>query len=184
MFYHDLPRISKFFLLLLNKINPYKFAKKIGVRINPTVHLYGNIHWGSEPWIIELGNNIYLTDDVSFITHDGGYYLFRDEIPDIEITKPIVVKNNVFIGVGSVILPGVTIGNNVVIGAHSVVTKDVPDNSVVGGNPARILRSIDEYKAKLIKESLHVGHLSPREKDLAMQKIYGFDGKGNKIGEK
>lgn len=117
MFYHDLPRISKFFLLLLNKINPYKFAKKIGVRINPTVHLYGNIHWGSEPWIIELGSNIYLTDDVSFITHDGGYYLFRDEIPDIEITKPIVVKNNVFIGVGSVILPGVTIGNNVVIGA-------------------------------------------------------------------
>lgn len=58
-------------------------------------------------------------------------------------TAPIVIGNNVWIGGGVIIMPGVTIGNNVVIGAGSVVTKNVPDNVVACGNPCRVMRSND-----------------------------------------
>lgn len=181
MFYHNQPKIVKIYLQILKKISPVKYAKKIGVRLPKTTKIYGSIGWGSEPWIIDLGENVILTNGVTFLTHDGGYYVLRNEIPDLEITKPISVGNNVFVGLNAIIMPGVKIGNNVVIGAHAVVTKDVPDNVVVAGNPARIIKTLDEYKAKVASESLHVGHLKPKEKDLAMQKIYGFDGKGHKI---
>ena len=58
--------------------------------------------------------------------------------------KPVVIGNDVWIGGGCTILPGVTIGNNVVVAAGSVVTKDVPDNCIVGGVPAKIIREIED----------------------------------------
>lgn len=84
------------------------------------IHLYGNPSWGSEPWLITLGNNVHITAGVKFITHDGGTLLFRDRVPDLEITKPIVIGNNVYLGNDVIVLPGVTIGSNVVIGAGAV----------------------------------------------------------------
>lgn len=60
-----------------------------------------------------------------------------------EYGKPVNIGNNVWIGGGSIINPGVTIGDNVVIASGSVVTKDVPDNVVVGGNPAKIIKQIE-----------------------------------------
>lgn len=59
-----------------------------------------------------------------------------------EAAKPIVLEDNVWLGGGAVIFPGVTVGKNSVVGAGAVVTKDVPPNVVVGGNPARVLREI------------------------------------------
>jgi maltose O-acetyltransferase len=61
-----------------------------------------------------------------------------------EYTRPIVIKDNVWIGASATINPGVTIGNNVVVGAGAVVTKDVPDNVVVAGVPAKVIREIDQ----------------------------------------
>ena len=63
-------------------------------------------------------------------------------------TKPIKIGNDVWIGVNVTILPGVTIGENAVVGAGAVVTKDVPDNAVVVGNPARVIRYLDADKFK------------------------------------
>lgn len=60
----------------------------------------------------------------------------------------MTIGNNVFIGAGSVVLPGVTIGNNVVIGANSTVTHNIPDNSVAVGSPARVISTLDEYLEK------------------------------------
>lgn len=57
--------------------------------------------------------------------------------------KPVVLKKKCWIGAGSTILPGVTVGENAVVGAGSVVTKDVPDNAIVAGNPARLIRMIE-----------------------------------------
>ena len=61
----------------------------------------------------------------------------------LEYAKPISIGNDVWVGGGAIICPGVTIGNGVVIGAGAVVTKSVPDNVFVGGNPARIIKEID-----------------------------------------
>lgn len=114
---------------------PIEYVKKIGVQLRGDVHFYTSPlgMFGSEPWMITIGHNVYITDEVRFITHDGGTLPLRQEVPDLEITKPIVLGDNIFIGVRSIILPGVHIGNRCIVAAGSVVTKDVPDNSVVGG---------------------------------------------------
>ncbi len=172
--------ISKIIKYYLKKRNPAAWAKRIGVNFSYGVHLFGDVNWGTEPWIITLGNNVYITAGTKFITHDGGTLLFRDRVPDLEITKPIVVGNNVYIGNNVIILPGVTIGNNVIIGAGAVVSKDIPDNSVAVGVPARVIKTADEYFEKISKESLHLGHLKGQEKDKALMEYYGY--KGNSKG--
>jgi len=161
--------------LLLRK-NPVLYAKHIGVNMGSNLHLYGSVSWGTEPWIITVGNNVHITQGVKFITHDGGTLLFRNQVPDLEITKPIVIGNDVYIGNNVILLPGVKIGNKVIIGAGAVVSKDIPDNSVAVGVPARVIKTADEYFEKIQKESLHLGHLKGEEKDRALQEYYGYTG--------
>lgn len=108
----------------------------------------------SDPKLIKLHNNVIITSGVTFVTHDifdqGINYINPDnKIPTLY--KPIEIMDNVFIGCNSIILGGVRIGNNVVVAAGSVVTKDVPDNSVVAGNPAKVIESFDEYLKKRYK---------------------------------
>ena len=67
---------------------------------------------------------------------------------NISTCKPVHIKRNVWIGVNVTILPGVTIGENAVVGAGAVVTKDVPDNAVVVGNPAKVIKYLDAEKFK------------------------------------
>ena len=167
--------------ILLRKTKPIKYAKKVGVNFpDGGLHIYGSVNWSTEPWIITIGNNVHITDGVKFITHDGGTLLFRQYVPDLEITKPITVGNDVYIGNNVVILPGVNIGNRVVIGAGAVVSKDIPDNSVAVGVPARVIKTADEYFEKLQQESLHVGHLNGEERDKKLKEIFGY--KGNSKG--
>lgn len=156
--------------------NPVKYAKKIGVNFGEGLHLYGKIAWSTEPWLITLGNNVHITQGVRFICHDGGTLLFRDRVPDLEITKPITVGDNVYIGNNVLIMPGVTIGSNVVIGAGAIVSRDIPDNSVAVGVPARVIKTADEYFEKLQRESLHLGNLKGQEKDKALMKYFGYKG--------
>lgn len=62
----------------------------VGVNhVRGSLHLYGKINWGTEPWLITLGKNVHITDFVKFITNDGGALLFRHLVPDLEITKPL-----------------------------------------------------------------------------------------------
>lgn len=168
---------------IVGKINPVKYAAKIGVNIHnkSAVHIYGNVSWSTEPWIITLGDNVHITDGVKFITHDGGTLLYRNRVPDLEITKPINVGDDVYIGNNVIILPGVSIGNNVVIGAGAVVTKDIPDNSVAVGVPARVIKSADDYFEKIQRESLHLGNLKGVEKDKKLMEHYNYNGKSKGI---
>lgn len=174
IFNRNLRIILKLFIDIYSRIWPEKYARKIGVNIGNNPHFYGKIFWGTEPWLITLGDNVYITNQCKFINHDGGTLIFRDIIPDLEITKPIVIGNNVYIGEETVFLPGVKIGTNVVIGARSVVTRDIPCNSVAAGVPCKVIKSRDEYLEKIKKESLHLGHLKGKEKDEALKKYYGY----------
>lgn len=99
---------------------------------------------GGWPWLINVGDNVTFSTNVTVLAHDASPTKFN--IP----TKIGIVKigNNVFVGTGVIILCNTRIGDNVIIGAGSVVSGDVPSNSVVAGNPAKVICSIDEFKAK------------------------------------
>lgn len=172
----------KLYKFVVDKKNPEKYAAKIGVNFPAgDVKFYGGINWGSEPWIITIGHNVFITSGAKFITHDGGTLIFRNRVPDLEVTKPITVGNNVYFGNNVTVLPGVHIGNDVVVGAGAIVTKDVPDNSVVAGIPARVIKTTDEYFEKLQRESLHLGHLKGEEKDRALMKHFHYQGNSKGI---
>ncbi|WP_158857706.1 acyltransferase [Lunatibacter salilacus] len=119
------------------------YAKKRGVKIGQNCSIYTK-HFGNEPFLIEIGNNVTLADDVKLITHDGSGSLFGREYR----FRRIEIGNNVFVGMNSLILLGVKIGDNVIVGAGSVLTKSVPPNSVVAGNPARIISTYERFVEK------------------------------------
>ena len=156
--------------------DPVAFARSLGVRINGRVTFYGIDRgmFGSEPWMISLGDNVYVTAGVQFITHDGGTLILRKDFPDLEWTAPITIGDDVYIGVRSLLLPGVTVGSRVIIGAGSVVTHDVPPNTVVAGVTARPLMTVDEYLARMRAKSLGCGHLPADAKAEAIKAHYGI----------
>ena len=140
------------------KSDPVGYARKIGVAVGENCRLLGVDRgtFGSEPYLVRLGDHVSLTNGVRFLTHDGGVWIFRDEYPEIDVFAPIVIGNNVYIGYNSMILPGVTIGDNCVIGAGSIVTRDVPSGVVAAGVPARPIRTIDEYWDRVDEKSFHI----------------------------
>lgn len=170
-----LGRIYHFFyyrFLILK--NPALFAKKIGVNVKGSLFLYGPTPgmFGSEPWLITLGDNVHIVSGTNFVNHDGGVLILRHKHPKLEITKPIEVGNNVYFGMNTTIMPGVKVGDNVIIGACSLVNKDIPSNSVYAGMPAKFIKTIDDYTLKCIDESLELGHLSAIEKDKALRQLF------------
>ncbi len=115
------------------------------------VPLYANL--------IRIGNNVHIASKVDFITHDithvvlnnlpkfaGGGTEIQEKIGCIEI------KDNVFIGSNTTVLGGVRIGKNVIVAAGSLVNKDVPDNSIVAGIPARVVGSFEDFVNKRMAE--------------------------------
>jgi len=116
---------------------------------------------------------VHITSGCQFVTHDGGTLILRSEVPDLELTAPIVIGNDVYIGMRTIILPGVTIGNRCIIGAGSVVTRSIPDNTVAAGVPARVIKSTDEYLQSAKARSLKLGHLRGEEKARALKAHFG-----------
>lgn len=98
----------------------------------------------SHCWLIRIGNNVTLAPRVHILAHDASMH---NELGYTYIA-PVTIGNNVFIGAGSIVLPGVTIGDNVIIGAGSVVSRDIPADSVAVGTPAQRIRSYQEFIEK------------------------------------
>ncbi len=119
---------------------------------------------GGEPWLVSLGNHVTVTSEVRFITHDGGVWVFRDEHPEVELYGRITVGDNVFLGLGCTLMPGVTIGDNAIVAARAVVTRDVPAGTIVGGIPAVPLGTIEAYWEKRSADFTFVRSLPPDEK--------------------
>lgn len=123
----------------------------LGVKVGNGCRIYTH-HFGTEPWLISIGDRVTVTAGVKFLTHDGTTWLMRDEKGRRYRYAPIQVGSDVFIGVDALIMPGVRIGNRVIVGSGSVVTKSVPDGSIVAGNPARIIGSYDDYRQRALRE--------------------------------
>ena len=126
--------------------SPESYARKIGVSIGSGC-LISTRDFSSEPWLISIGDNVRIAKEVQFFTH-GGIWSIRKmdkKYSGLEYFGKICIKNNVYIGHGAKIMPGVTIEENCIIGAGSIVTKSIPKGSVVAGNPARFVSTIGEF---------------------------------------
>lgn len=101
---------------------------------------------------IELGDRVAISDQAVFLTHDytctNALRAIGEPPPrDMALVGGIKIGNNVFVGMRTIILPNTQVGDNVVIGAGSVVKGKIPANSVVAGNPAKVITTIENYAA-------------------------------------
>ena len=158
------------------RANPAERAELVTSRLSVETGggccFFGNVDFGSEPYLVQLGDSVGLSDGVRFVTHDGGLFVLNNLglLPSPDLPQKcdsfgrITVGNNVFIGMDTIILKGVTIGDNVVVGARSLVTRDLPSGAVYAGSPARFLKSIDEYAAGVSKNCVPTAKMPKDEK--------------------
>ena len=138
--------------VVLNKYNDFTIADYFRTQ-GATVGKYNRLEirtLGPEPYLISIGNHCTVAPNVSFATHDGGVWLFTEEFPDLQKFGPIKILDNCFIGMSSIIMANVTIGPNAIVGAGSIVTRDVHPNTIVAGNPARPISSVEMYREKVL----------------------------------
>lgn len=143
-------------------VSPEKYAKHIGVTIGLNC-LISTRYWSSEPYLIKIGNNVQVTDNVLFYIHGGN--CIRKEYPDFDVFGKIEIEDWAYIGAWSHIMAGVTIGEGSLVAAGSVVTKSVPPHTVVGGNPAKIICTTQEFLERNEKYNLHKRLLGNEKKD-------------------
>lgn len=110
-----------------------RVGRNVFINQNCTFYDLGGLH---------IADDVMIGPNVNIIT--TGHPLDPSQRRSVTIGKRIVIERNVWIAAGATIIGGVTVGENSVVAAGSVVTKDVPPNSLVGGNPAKLIRSIDD----------------------------------------
>lgn len=112
------------------------------MRIGPDTGIMPGCYFDSDYCsLISIGSNCTLSNDVFILAHDASMYRF------LKYTKvdKVTIHDSCFIGARTIILPGVSIGPNAIVGAGSVIAKDIPPNSVTAGNPARVIKKIEEF---------------------------------------
>lgn len=137
--------------------------------MNRTLPLY--------PELIKLGDNVHVASNVGFVTHDITHLMLnRAELAKSLSQKKfqeklgcIEIGNNVFIGSGTRILYNVRIGSNVVIGSGSLVNKDIPDNCVAAGVPAKVIGSFEDFVKKRIGTISYPDALAPRREEISAE---------------
>lgn len=147
-----------------NKVIEYriKYLKCMGVAIGDNLRCFSEIV-SAEPYLLEIGNNVTISTGVNFVTHDNSIIkIFEDGTDSVGRIK---IGDNAFIGINSIILPGVELGINIIVGAGSVVTKSFKQgNVVIGGNPAKIICTVEDYKNKINGKYFNFSGISLDEK--------------------
>ena len=143
-------------------MTPKRYARFIGVKFGKNC-LIATKNWSSEPYLIEIGDNVQVTHNVSIHTH-GGSHVARKMIPDFDMFGKVIIKNGAYIGAYAQIMPGVTIGEGSLIAAGSIVTKSIPAGVVVAGNSAKYVCTVEEYIERNKKYNLGTKGLSFEEK--------------------
>ncbi len=159
----------------LNEYTNTPFFREYGVTIGEGCRIFSRSPYetfGSEPFLIKIGNYCAIAMGVRFITHDGGTWVFRRDDPDFDVFGTIEIKDNSFVGVNTLIMPGVTIGPNSVVGSGCVVSRDVPPNTVAVGVPAKPIMTLEEYREKKLLERQAVRGLSYEEREAILSPLW------------
>ena len=162
--------INKFYLMYINSVGGYEkkvnYLRRKGAKIGNNVRLNCRTHaFGSEPYLVSVGDNCLFAANINIITHDGGVTVLNRLMSfekKMDKVSPVSIGSNVYIGMGAYIMPGVKIGDNCIIGAGAIVTKDIPSNSVAVGIPARVHCTVEQYYEKC-KDTLEPTVEMPKE---------------------
>ena len=159
---------------LLASEQTYVNILKRGGKIGKNCIIDKTAEFGTEPYLISIGDNVRITKGVRFITHDGSLWVPRNlGLVDkkADFFGKIVIGNNVNIGWNAIIMPGVQIGDNCIIAAGAIVTKNIPDNSVAVGMPAKVLESVQEYADKKRNSCVLTKNMTSEEKKAYLEQI-------------
>lgn len=151
------------------------YLRKQGIKIGQDC-IINTMSFSTEPYLIEIGDQTIITSDTQFITHDGSVHCFKDEFDGI-VCGRIKIGNNVFIGSNSIILLNTTIGNNCIVGAGSVVRGKYPENSVIIGNPAKVVSNTNIQRILFRNNPgfLNTINLTSTEKEKLIKKHFGIE---------
>lgn len=177
-------KLQKKFLPKTIKSKRYiEILKNEGVKIGEGTYFFNpstNTIDYTRPNLLNIGKYCKITAGVKILTHDYSRSVLRLKYGEIiGEAKKTVIGDNVFIGIDSIILMGSKIGNNVIIGAGSVVSGKIPDNVVVAGNPARVIRTLEEHynirKNKYIDEAIdYAKEFLQNNEELTIEKMGAF----------
>ncbi len=154
------------------KIN---YLRKQGMRIGNDCHL-NTMSFSTEPYLIEIGNHVAIAGGTEIITHDGAIWSFLDILPNADVFGTVKIGNNVFIGDNCTILPNTTIGDNCIVGAGSVVRGKFAENSVIIGNPAKVVSkmSIQKFLYMQNPNLLKTMNMPDSKKNAIIKKHFGI----------
>jgi acetyltransferase-like isoleucine patch superfamily enzyme len=163
-----------FVRLVYNEETIAMHFRKQGAKIGNNC-LFQNRILATEPFLVEIGNHVFIGQGALLHTHDGGGWISNEEHPDLWVFGKIVIEDNCLIGVNSNVFPNVCIGKNSIVGTGSVVISDVPANSIVMGNPARVIGSSTKYKQKCFEiwenqKPRNYEKMKPQQKAKALRK--------------
>lgn len=156
----------------LNRTAALAIARHQGLKIGQRTLMVGNQSFGSEPYLVSIGEDCLITDGVKFITHDGAIQVplikAGEKIENVYSKKStfgrVRIGNNVFIGVNSILLPETSIGDNSIVAAGSVVKGEFPEGVVLGGSPAKIICNVSDYFLKNESRIVSMHHCGDRGK--------------------
>jgi acetyltransferase-like isoleucine patch superfamily enzyme len=151
-----------------------KYLRKQGVKIGKNCSIR-TMSFSTEPYLIEIGDHVAIAAGTKFITHEGAVWCFQDVLGG-GIFGKIKIGNNVFIGINCIIVLNTTIGDNCIIGAGSVVRGKIPANSVILGNPAKVVMKMDVIKMfmRQNQDLLKTNNLTEAQRDKLVKEHFGI----------
>lgn len=135
--------------------DPVGYCRKLGAQIGEGCVLKASM-LGSEPWLITIGNHVLLAEGTRILTHDGAGWCLNyntDEKMRMDMWGKVVIGNNVYVGTNAIIMSNVKITDNVIIGAGAIVVKDIVEDGVYVGCPAKRIKSFNEWKEQTLNNA-------------------------------
>lgn len=164
---------------IYGNINPVACCRKLGAKIGEHSMVKPSM-LGGEPWLITIGDHVLLAGGVKLLTHDGAGFCLEyqsEQKLNMDMWGEVTIGNNVYVGTNAMILPNVHITDNVIIGAGAVVSKDITEDGVYVGVPARRVKSFEEWKAKASQKVQNTYGMTEAERRAYFDKILNRESK-------